>query len=69
MSKPTLPPEPFPGALSQRCVKCESAAIVSLAREISDGRYKYMATCMDEKCGYSREIVVDGDEEQWKRED
>lgn len=52
-------PEAFPGALNQRCVKCESAAEARLARRIEDGRWGVLVTCLADNCQYQREIDVD----------
>lgn len=53
------PPEPFPGAHSQRCVKCEWAAEAKIARNITDGKWTIMAACLNPACGFVRELNVD----------
>lgn len=54
-----LSKEPFPGAYSQRCVKCESAAESRLGRRIDDGQWEILAVCLNPGCGYSRPLDVD----------
>lgn len=52
------PPEPFPGAHSQRCVKCEAAAETKIARSIETGVWSIMAKCLNPQCGFLRELDV-----------
>lgn len=50
--------EPFPGALRQRCVKCESAAESAVSRRIDTGRWAIVVKCLNDTCLYTREIDV-----------
>lgn len=51
-----MPNEPFPGAYSQRCVQCESAAQIMTARHIETGKWSWMVQCLNANCRYQREL-------------